>query len=314
MPDVGTRDLRRAFGSFPTGVTVVTSQTSTQVPVGFTANSFSSVSLDPPMILVCVANGIRCFPVFSATQSFAVNILAEDQQETSAIFASRGVDKFSAVKWRVGQSGSPIIEGAVAWFDCRMHKIVPAGDHSILIGEVIEYGYTERAPLGFCGGAYLRFGLLQRAMELTHGDHPLRVGAVVECDGSVLLEENPHSHALGVPSASRLGRAAEGGGLFGKLAESGYDITLPFLFAVYEDAGTQFVFYRGHAIRQRDRRGRADIKPFPMDDLPWERIAVPAERLMLERYLRERATNVTGIYVGTAESGDLHTVSSTQPL
>jgi flavin reductase (DIM6/NTAB) family NADH-FMN oxidoreductase RutF len=313
MPNVDTRDLRRAFASFATGVTVVTSQTKSQLPVGFTANSFSSVSLDPPMVLVCVANGIRCFPVFSAAQSFAVNILAEDQQETSAIFASRGADKFSAVKWHVGRTGSPVIEGVVAWFDCRMHNIVPAGDHSILIGEVIDYEYTDRAPLGFCGGAYLRFGLLQRAMELTHGDHKLRVGAVLECDGSVLLEEHPHSHALAVPAAARLGSALDGSGLFGKLAESGYDITLPFLFAVYEDGATQFVIHRGHAVRQRDGC-KTDIKPFPMDNLPWERIASPAERLMLERYRRERATNVSGIYVGTAEAGDLHTVSSTQPL
>ncbi len=286
-------------------------------PVGFTANSFSSVSLEPPLLLVCVANGMRSFSVFQTAQHFAVNILAEDQQEISRTFASRGADKFGAVVWHAGGTGSPLLDGVVAWFDCRVHQVVSAGDHSILIGRIEDYAYNDRSPLGFCGGAYLQFGLLQRALELAHTDG-LRVGAVVECAGAVLLEEDPHTQNLSVPTAARLGNAADRSGLFGKLADSGYDITLPFLFAVYEDGTTQFVVHRGHAVRRTasppDRRAVAAITPFAVDHIPWQRIARPAERLMLERYERERATNVTGIYVGSAESGDLHTISSSQPF
>lgn len=307
-------DLRRAFSSFATGVTVVTTRSSSAEPVGFTANSFSSVSLDPPMLLVCVANGIRSYPVFSSAGSFAVNILADDQQEVSRSFASRGADKFGAVQWTEGQTGSPLLDGVVAWFDCRMHQIVPAGDHSILVGRIINYGYNNRAPLGFCGGAYLRFGLLQDATELGNRDGRVRVGAVLECDGDVLLEEDPRTHTLAVPTAAHLGNAAKRSGLFGKLAESGYEITLPFLFSVYEDGRTQFVVHRGNAICCGECRENSTIKLFRIDAIPWERIASPPERLMLERYQRERATNVTGIYVGTAESGDLHTVLSSRPL
>ncbi len=318
MPPFDSNDLRRAFSSFATGVTVVTTRMSSLEPVGFTANSFSSVSLEPPLLLVCVANGLRSFSAFQTAQNFAVNILAENQQETSRTFASRGIDKFSAVAWRTGRTGSPLIDGVVAWFDCRVHQIVPAGDHSILIGRIEDYAYTDLSPLGFCGGAYLQFGLLQRALESAHGTGGLRVGAVLEHAGTVLLEEDPHAHTLSVPTSARLGSAADHTGLFGKLADSGYDITLPFLFAVYEDGKTQFVVHRGHAVRrtagQTDRGAETAIKPFAVNHIPWERIARPAERLMLERYERERATNVTGIYVGTAETGDLHTVSSSRPL
>ncbi len=318
MPPLDSSDLRRAFASFATGVTVVTTRMPSLEPVGFTANSFSSVSLEPPLLLVCVANGMRSYSVFETARNFAVNILAEDQQETSRTFASRGADKFGAVAWRAGVTGSPLLDGVVAWFDCRVHQVVPAGDHSILIGQIEDYAYHDRSPLGFCGGAYLQFGLLQRALELAHARGGLRVGAVLECAGGVLLEEDPQARTLSVPTAARLGSAADHSGLFGKLAHSGYDITLPFLFAVYEDGNTQYVVHRGHAVRRAaaspDRRTEAAITPFAADQIPWARIARPAERLMLERYERERATNVTGIYVGTAESGDLHTVSSSRPL
>jgi len=307
-------DLRQAFGRFATGVTVVTTCDEARRPVGFTANSFSSVSLEPPMLLVCIAKGMRSFPVFANAGFFAVNILAEDQQEVSRTFASRGIDKFAGVAWHERATGSPLLEGVVAWFDCRVHDCVAAGDHAILIGQIVDYAYNDRAPLGFCAGAYLGFGLLQRALELVHGDGTLRVGAVLECEETLLLEEDSRSRALAVPCASRLGSSAERTGLFRKLAEAGYEIILPFLFAVYDDGDMQFVIHRGHAVRRCADAQDSAIRQVPLNGIPWERIARPAERLMLERYLRERATNVAGIYVGNAESGDLHTVSSTRPL
>lgn len=307
-------DLRRAFGSFATGVTVVTTRDEIGRPVGFTANSFASVSLEPPLLLVCLANGMRSFPVFASAQAFAVNILAEDQQELSRTFASRGIDKFAATAWHQQATGSPLLEGVVAWFDCRVHDLVAAGDHAIMIGSIEAYAYNDRAPLGFCAGAYLQFGLLQRALERAHSDGKVQVGAVLECEGMLLLEEHAHTRALRVPCAARLGEPGKRSGLFGKLSESGYDITLPFLFAVYEDVDVQYVIHRGHATRQACFAGPSRMRQVPLDRIPWERIERPAERSMLERYLRERATNVTGIYVGNAESGDLHTVSSTRSL
>jgi flavin reductase (DIM6/NTAB) family NADH-FMN oxidoreductase RutF len=314
MQALDTKDLRRAFGAFATGVTVVTMQRAGQEPMGFTANSFTSVSLDPPLLLVCLAHGMRSYPAFAAAGNFAVNILADDQQELSGRFASRGADKFANTGWRPGRTGSPLLDGVVAWFDCRVHELHDAGDHSILIGEVVDYAYNNRMPLGFCSGAYVRFGLPQRAIEMAHHDGQVRIGAVLECGGAILLDEDPASHLLTVPTAPRLGLAGEGSGLFGLFAAAGYDITLPFLFAVYEDGRTQFVVHRGTATLRREAAAQGRIRPVDMEAIPWERVASPAQRMMLERYLRERATNVAGIYVGTAESGDLHTVSSSRPL
>ena len=314
MKPIDTQDLRRAFGSFATGVTVVTTLNEDGEPVGFTANSFASVSLDPPLLLVCLAHGMRSFPIFKDTRTFAVNILADDQQDVSSTFASKGIDKFSNIRWHGGTTGSPLLAGVVAWFDCEAHQRVEAGDHTILIGRVVDYGHESRAPLGFCGGAYLRFGLLQQAFESSHRHGRVRVGAVLECDEGILLEEHPDTGRVTVPTSTRLGRAGEKGGLFGKLAEVGFDITVPFLFAVYEDHDTQFVIHRGTAVA-RSANGPTDatqgLRAFSLTEIPWDRLSSSSERMLLERYQRERATNVTGIYVGTAESGDVHTVTRT---
>lgn len=304
------KSLRRAFGRFATGVTVVTARAANGDPVGFTANSFSSVSLDPPLLLVCVATAIRSYPAFSSARSFAVNVLAENQRDISNIFASRGADKFGAVTWRAAASGAPLLDDVVAWFDCSIHQRIPAGDHGILVGRIESFAENDQPPLGFCGGAYLQFGLLQRAMEITNRHGRLRVGAVLECDGNLLLETDPTTGRLTVPAASRLGSPSDHEGLYGLLASAGYSISVPFLFAVYEDGDTHYVVHRGQATATGHARTASSIRPFPLTGLPWERIARPAERMMLERYQRERSTNVAGIYVGTAESGDLHTVST----
>ncbi len=319
MKLIDAKDLRKAFGSFATGVTVVTTESDASGPVGFTANSFTSVSLDPPLLLVCLAHGMRCFPLFEQTQRFAVNILADDQQEISSTFASRGADKFAAVQWRASHTGSPLLEGVAAWFDCEVHQRILAGDHTILIGRIVDYAYENRAPLGFCGGGYLRFGLLQQAVESSHRHGRVRVGAILECAEGLLLEEHSDTGHFSVPAATRLGSSGAKGGLFGHCAAAGYTITLPFLFAVYEEADTQFVIHRGTAIRQAPsdlahQPWVGSLRVFSLDNIPWEKIASSPERMMLERYQRERATNVTGIYVGTAESGDLHTVTATRPL
>ncbi len=146
---IDAQALRRALGTFATGVTVVTTMDADGTPRGFTANSFASVSLDPPLILVCLAKKAASCPVFRASESFAVNILCEDQKAVSAAFSSRIVNRFATVDWSTRSTGSPIIAGTVAWLDCRMHEAVHAGDHYILIGRIMDYDYAASIPLGF---------------------------------------------------------------------------------------------------------------------------------------------------------------------
>lgn len=137
-PAIDIAEFRRALGAFVTGVTVVTTIQPDGSPRGFTANSFTSVSLDPPLILVCIAKTASSYAVFSQTKHFAISVLAEDQKAVSGVFASKAADKFSQVAWHRRVTGAPVMEGAAASFDCATHEVIDAGDHIILIGRVLE--------------------------------------------------------------------------------------------------------------------------------------------------------------------------------
>ncbi|MEM1344363.1 MAG: flavin reductase family protein [Pseudomonadota bacterium] len=146
--------LRRALGAFATGVTIVTARSSEGEPVGFTANSFTSVSLEPPLVLVCLAHTAASYDVFRQIDSFAVNVLEAGQEEMAKRFASRGADKFVGTPWAPGRLGAPLIEGALSRFDCAMHQRVVAGDHDILMGRVVGFSLHEGAALLYYSGAF----------------------------------------------------------------------------------------------------------------------------------------------------------------
>ena len=148
--------LRRAFGSFLTGVTVVTTRAASGRPVGMTANSFASVSLDPPLVLVCVGSNSSNFPAFAETPLFAVNVLREGQDEVAASFARRGIDRFAGVAHATQATGAPVLDECLAWFDCTVHQRVVAGDHLILVGKVEAFAAASAQPLGFLRGRYVQ--------------------------------------------------------------------------------------------------------------------------------------------------------------
>src|SRR5690348_15363690 len=129
-------ELRRAFGTFVTGVTIVTARDAGGEPCGMTANSFASVSLDPPLLLVCIGLGAASCRVFRVASSFAVNLLHEAQQDVSLRFAAKPTDKFAAIGHRPGRTGAPILTDCLGWFDCGVHQRIDAGDHMILIGRI----------------------------------------------------------------------------------------------------------------------------------------------------------------------------------
>ncbi|MEL6980158.1 MAG: flavin reductase family protein, partial [Pseudomonadota bacterium] len=144
MSEIDPRALRDAFGAFLTGVTVVTTVGEDGAPRGFTANSFASVSLDPPLLLVCPARRLSSFAAFEGCRDFAISVLAEGQEAVSNIFASSKGDRFAEVAWRPAASGAPVIEGAAAAFACTAQSVVPAGDHVILIGRVTAFERSGR--------------------------------------------------------------------------------------------------------------------------------------------------------------------------
>lgn len=243
---IDPRAFRRALGSFLTGVTVVATLQGDGSPRGFTANSFTSVSLDPPLVLVCIAKTAASCDVFATAPHFSVNILAEHQASISTLFASKAADKFAQAAWRPGPAGSPIIDDVSAWFDCQRHQVVDAGDHMILIGRVVGFKERPANPLGYCRGAHVTFGLQIDALA-TSGGRTL-VGAILEHGGGIVLVEDGHG-GLDLPKSPALGGITEADGLIGSLRRLGLDAELGFLFSVFEDpergAGAMSVIYRG---------------------------------------------------------------------
>jgi flavin reductase (DIM6/NTAB) family NADH-FMN oxidoreductase RutF len=155
-----SRELRRVLGTFATGVTVVTTPVGEHLN-GMTANAFTSVSLDPPLVLVCVGEAGRAWRDVAASGRFAVNILSADQEALSVYFASpgrrRGAQAFRDVDHWIGAGGCPILKGTVAYLDCRLAGMHPAGDHVMLIGEVVDLAARpDASPLLFHRGQYVR--------------------------------------------------------------------------------------------------------------------------------------------------------------
>jgi flavin reductase (DIM6/NTAB) family NADH-FMN oxidoreductase RutF len=301
---IDTAELRKAFGCFLTGVTVVTTLDESEQPRGFTANSFTSVSLEPPLVLVCLGNRAGSYPVFAATRSFAVNILSETQRGLSNRFASKQRDRFHDTPWRTASTGSPLLDDAVAWLDCRTHRHIDAGDHLILLGEVVDLGHSPRAPLGFCRGNYIDFRLEQAAVAATPKG-AARVGAILETRAKELLLVETAGGTLELPVGSMLGKdASETGSLAAVLASLGVDAEIEFLFSVFRDdrAGALAVYYRGQIVAG-DVRGRAGAHLVALDAIPWERISDGAVKSMLQRYVDEQAIARFGIYVGSSGSG-----------
>jgi 3-hydroxy-9,10-secoandrosta-1,3,5(10)-triene-9,17-dione monooxygenase reductase component len=154
VPD--DKHFRSVLGHFATGVTIITAMDGEE-PVGMAANSFTSLSLDPPLILFCVAHTSSTWPRIEAAGTFAVNILGEDAEGLSQLFAMKGADRFSSTPWRVGVSGAPVLEEAIAYLDCRFEAEYPGGDHKIVVGRVLDLDMREGArPLLFYRGGYQR--------------------------------------------------------------------------------------------------------------------------------------------------------------
>lgn len=148
--------FRTLLGQFASGIVLVTASDENG-PVGFTCQSFCSISLDPPLVSFCVGSASASYPRIRRTGGFAVNVLAEDQQGLSRRFALPDTDRWSGVAWRSGPGGNPWVAGALAWLDCTITAEHPAGDHTLVLGRVEALGGDEdpaSAPLVFHRGRY----------------------------------------------------------------------------------------------------------------------------------------------------------------
>jgi flavin reductase (DIM6/NTAB) family NADH-FMN oxidoreductase RutF len=151
------RTLRDALGCFATGVTVVTCVDTDGQPAGLTVNSFTSVSLDPPLLLVCLAKRAASAEALVGASHFAVNVLQTGQQPASIRFSTRDQDRFGATPWSTGEAGAPILKDSMGVFECARHAVHDGGDHHILIGQVVKATFDAKLdPLLYFRGSYRR--------------------------------------------------------------------------------------------------------------------------------------------------------------
>ena len=297
MKELDPHQLRTAFGSFMTGVTVATTTDVNDIPVGFTANSFTSVSLSPPLLLICPARKLSTFEIFNGCSRFAVNILADDQREVANIFATPGGSRFERASWHKDTSGCPLIDGSAAFFSCGVESRIDAGDHIILIGRVDDFGFSGRPGLGYFNGGYFSLSLERRA-----GGRFLTAGAIVEYEGRVLLEETPKGLRLPQSAASEGEPLSAIRELFQK---AGVSVEFGAVYSIFDnrETGESVAYYRATA---KDEDGHGLGHYFTADDFLSCRFESSAVESMMRRYVSERQNGVFGLYIGDEQTGDVH--------
>ena len=157
-PQIDAAHFRQLLGRFTTGVTVITTRLPDDRPAGMTANSLSSVSLDPPLLAACIDHTAELHAALMAAAGFVVNILSAQQEALSRRFAADHLDRFDGVGYRDSPGGHPILDGALAWIECAQHATFPGGDHTILLGRVLHGGTSDVAPLVYYRGGYTGLG------------------------------------------------------------------------------------------------------------------------------------------------------------
>jgi len=284
MVELNPKELRKAFGSYITGVTVVTVQASDGSPVGFTANSFTSVSLDPPLLLVCPGKHLSSFDVFKKAEHFAVNILADNQEGVSNHFASSKENRFASVKWKADAFGSPVMDGVCAHFSCSRFECIEAGDHIILIGEVKDFETSQRKGLGYASSGYFNLGQL------------------VECDGHVLV-----AHAdgkLDLPSIELADRYRASMVVAEHFEGNGLHVDIGQTYSVFddEDNARHHTFFRATTKAIKTTPLGHFVKIADLDPSQFRQMHT---QIMMRRFKSEIANQHFGLFIGNAVSGEI---------
>lgn len=301
--------LRRAFGAFATGVTVVATRGTDGELRAFTANSFSSVSLDPPLVMVCLGKSSASLSAFSAAENFSISILEAGQRTLSGAFAARDPAVKIAALARLRQDNSaPWVEGSLATFLCARHAVVDAGDHVILIGRVQRYRTAEGQPLGFFRGSYVNLG--PDMAEIGGLRAALTVGGVLGHDGKVLLRRRSGSAVWEIPSAAPLRGQRPDAALHALFAGLGAEVTMAVPYSLFqepdeEDATMIFSLETLGAPQCGRQADGGETAFFGSEDRPWDLVRGEMKQSLLRRYLREMAAGLFGVYFDTPEGGSV---------
>lgn len=295
------RELRDAFGSFMTGVTVVTTCKDDGTPLGFTANSFASVSLDPALLLVSIAKTSSNYNNFANASHFAINILAEEQKDVSNTFARPSDDRFANLVWTKSASHNPVIDQVSAWFDCTTYQVVDAGDHAILIGKVEDFGSAGFAGLGYYRGAY--FTPAKSSTDVISSMKVMMM-ALIGHENQILLEQT-QDQKWTLPHLMVEKDGAE------KALEKIFAAYQPeaspsFIYSVYDDVTTQqqyIAFLCNTPIAHATKGQFVDL-----NDLEQLTFVDSALESMLMRYRKENHLKTYGVYYGNQISGTVRQI------
>jgi flavin-dependent trigonelline monooxygenase, reductase component len=302
---------RQALGSFLTGVTVITTRDADGNDRGMTANSFTSVSLDPPLVLFCIDRRAASHPAFTAAPGYAVHILGSHQQDLAALFASKSPDKFAGLEISRSSTGMAILADAHAVLDCSAHDVVDAGDHAVVIARVEAFAVRDVRPLGFYQGKMASFHAEDElaALAAAGTTRPRVLWLLETLSGGIVLRDSATGATLpesSVPTGDlhdeRLAAAAT--------ATIEAPVAVDFLYSVYGSASdTLTLVYRGrvdpagsgYALAQHHRALPANTAALAVTD--------DTERAVLERYVAERGDLSFGIYAGSIDTGSVATIA-----
>lgn len=298
---------RQALGSFLTGVTVITTRDADGNDRGMTANSFTSVSLDPPLVLFCIDKRAASLSAFTNAPGYAVHILGSHQQDVAKTFASKSPDKFAGLTLTRSSTGMAILDDAHAVLDCTAHEVIDAGDHIVIIARVDAFAIRDSRPLGFYQGKMTSFraedelaGVVADGasrprvlwlLETLNGEIVLRGNELPE---SSIPTEDLHDERLSATATQAVGAP----------------VAIDFLYSVYgSSSDTLTLVYRGRvdpsgtgATPARHRLVPADAAAAAVTD--------PTERAVVERYVAERGDLSFGIYAGSIDTGSVATLAT----
>ena len=295
------RELRDAFGSFMTGVTVVTTCKDDGTPLGFTANSFASVSLDPALLLVSIAKTSSNYNNFANASHFAINILAEEQKDVSNTFARPSDDRFASLAWSVSENQNPIIDHVSAWFDCTTYQMVDAGDHAILIGKVENFASAGFAGLGYYRGAY--FTPAKSSTDVISSMKVMMM-ALIGHENQILLDKTTDGRWT-LPHLMVDKDGAEKA-LEKIFASYQPEASPSFIYSVYDDVTTQqqyIAFLCNTPVLDAHKGQFVDL-----NDLDQMNFVDSALQSMLMRYRKENHLKTYGVYYGNQTSGTVRQI------
>ncbi|MFT5343001.1 MAG: flavin reductase (DIM6/NTAB) family NADH-FMN oxidoreductase RutF [Paracoccaceae bacterium] len=298
LPD--PKSLRSAFSRYMTGVTVVTAQAPDGTPVGFTANSFTSVSLDPPLLLVCPGRHLSSYDVFSSTKHFSVNILAEGQESISNIFASGSDDRFGQTDWTADTNGCALISGRTAGFSCTVTQRVEAGDHMVLLGKVTDFDSSERPGLGYYKGGYFSLSKERQAETPATAARQSVASVILLHQGNVLLTPEDR-----LPSVQLDDHTGARSALSVYLQSLGLAAHMGPVYSVYDspNSGVHHVVLRAQITSLPDN---CPLKSVPITSFEDGPAKTDIQFLILRRFAQEHRTQSFGLYFGDVKQGEIH--------